>query len=103
MSDTAAPSARRLRPEHLADLRISGLSDKTIAACSFYSADADEVAAILGFPAGPGLVLPYDPEPSAFRRVKPDRRHEDWPKYMSPRGSGNHLYIPTIVDRAVLA
>src|SRR5262249_49384313 len=32
----------------------------------------------------------------------PDRRHEDSPKYLSPRGSGNHLYVPAILKPAVL-
>ena len=38
----------------------------------------------------------------AFKRIKPDRRYEDGPKYLSPRGSGNRLYLPAILDRSVL-
>src|SRR2546426_8988158 len=100
--NVSAASPLGLRPEHLADLRASGLSDETIAACRFYSADAHEVATILGFAAGSGFVLPYGPGSDAFKRVKPDRRHEDSPKYLSPRGGGNHLYVPAVLDRPVL-
>lgn len=51
-----------LHPHHLDDLRCSGLSDATIAGLGFHSGTADEVKAILGFNAGPGLVIPY-PDP----------------------------------------
>ena len=99
---TALATGRPLRPEHLADLRGSGLSDATIGASGFYSADADEVAAILGFAMGPGLVFPYGNDPATFKRIKPDRRYKDGPKYLSPRGSGNRLYLPAMLDRTIL-
>src|SRR5262249_19871957 len=92
-----------LTAEHLADLRRSGLSDETMAACGFYSAEEDEVEAILGFPASSALVIPYGLEQDAFKRVKPDRRNADSPKYLSPRGSTNRVYVPAILDRSVLA
>jgi Domain of unknown function (DUF3854)/Domain of unknown function (DUF927) len=98
----ALGGALNLYPQHREDLRASGLSDNTITACGFYSADADKVATILGFPVGPGLVLPYGSGSDAFKRVKPDHRYEDCPKYLSPRGSGNHLYVPAILNRATL-
>src|SRR5947207_2631032 len=98
-----AVAALELKPQHLADLRASGLSDETIEACGFYSGDADEVAQILGFPAGSALVFPYGPGTDAFKRVKPERLYDDGPKYLSPRGSHNHLYVPAILDEAALS
>jgi hypothetical protein len=51
--------AKELLPHHLEDLQRSGLSDETIDAMGFYSGTAAEVKAILGFDAGPGLLIPY--------------------------------------------
>ncbi|MCI2425825.1 hypothetical protein LM597_00110 [Candidatus Acetothermia bacterium] len=64
----------RLLPRHTEDLRRSGLNDETIEALTFYSGTPAQVRAILGFDAGPGLVIPY-PEVAGqnpFWRVKPD-------------------------------
>lgn len=64
-----------LTPQHLEDLRRSGLDDSTIKAAGLYSGDANEVKEILGFNAGPALVFPYPH--NGFRRVKPDAPFED--------------------------
>lgn len=47
-----------LLPEHLDDLRRSGLTDEAIVSQGFYLATADQVFSILGFSAGPSLVIP---------------------------------------------
>jgi hypothetical protein len=44
---------------HLEDLRRSGLSDETIARAGIYSASERQVRDVLGFGAGPGMVIPY--------------------------------------------
>jgi hypothetical protein len=69
-----------LTPAHLADLRRSGLSDETIAACGFYSEDHPlKLSGILQrrYPKSRGgaLVLPFrdhNGELNGFKRVKPD-------------------------------
>ncbi len=88
-----------LSPHHLEDLRRSGLSDDTIEALGFYSATAAQGKAILGFDAGPGLVIPYPCVGGAkpFWRVKPDNPPiiEGKPaKYLSPKGAMVRAYIP---------
>jgi hypothetical protein len=45
----------KLVPQHLEDLRRSGLTDETIEMLGFYSATEAQVKAILGFDAGEGL------------------------------------------------
>jgi putative DNA primase/helicase len=104
-----------LLPQHLADLRRSGLSDKTVAACRFYSeTNPVAVAAILGWPdpataLGPCLVIPFAiaaGNGDDYARVKPDRPRADKKdgkvKYESPRGKGNHAYFPP-ATRKILA
>ncbi len=93
------PEKLKFLPHHLDDLRRSGLSDETIQALGFYSGTATEVKAILGFDAGPALVIPYacvgGGEP--FCRVKPDKPPviDGKPaKYLSARGAKVRAYIP---------
>jgi len=88
-----------LNPQHLDDLHSSGLTDDTIKVLGFYSGTASQINAILGFDAGPGLVIPYPciggGEP--FSRVKPDRPPiiDGKPaKYLSPKGARVRAYIP---------
>lgn len=84
---------------HLEDLRRSGLAEETIRALGFYSGDSGQVREILGFDAGPGLVIPYPRHAAmpAFHRVKPDNPpliEGKRPKYLSPMGAGLYPYIP---------
>lgn len=90
---------RRLLPHHTEDLRRSGLGDEIIDALGFYSGTAAEIKGILGFDAGPGLVIPYPTyegqEP--FSRVKPDNPpiiNGGPAKYLSPKGAQVRAYIP---------
>lgn len=98
-----------LSERHLEDLRSSGLSEATIQAAGLYSADSQE-ARRLGFgTAGPGLVFPY-PSPNGeqpFFRLKPDASKTDkngrLVKYLTVKGAGNRLYIPSILPANELA
>lgn len=96
-----------LTDAHFADLEKSGLTRATILAAGFYSAPEAETRAILGFGVGPGLILPYRPWRDGldeFFRVKIDNPGpDDKNKYRSPRGSGNRMYVPPILDKAILA
>jgi hypothetical protein len=98
-----------LLPNHLADLRKSGLSDAQIAACGFYSeGDPERVQKLLNWkrPAesiGPCLVIPYhapDGAPTGFARLKPDKPRADKKKggksikYEQPVRASNRAYVP---------
>ncbi len=107
-------SANHLAPNHLADLRKSGLSDEQIAACGFRSIrDAREVANVLRWSRadklGACLLLPYRRADGSlipvaeFARIKPDTpRTNSKPgksngksiKYESPKGSTLQLHFP---------
>jgi len=94
----------RLAPGHVDELRRSGLSDDAIARAGLYSATEAGVRDLLGYGAGPGLVIPY-PELNGsgpYARVKLDRTPPDGKRYRSPTGRPNRLYIPPLVDPAVL-
>jgi hypothetical protein len=93
-----------LHPEHLADLRKSGLSDETIRQAGVYSvrpADISKISAVKGITSL--LAIPYS---AAFTRYKV------WPvglhttngklRYIQPSQSGAHLYVPPILPRAIL-
>jgi putative DNA primase/helicase len=96
----------RLLPNHLADLRQSGLSDEAIARGGYYSdSDPKRLKLILNgsIPKrmGSALVIPFrdfDGNLNGYRRIKPDnpRRNRDGKaiKYESPRGVPNKVYIP---------
>src|SRR5262249_44627863 len=100
-----------LLPHHLADLRRSGLSDVTIAACGFRSVEGEEVTRILrwkegGEEQGACLLLPFfnpDGKPLPdYSRLKPDKPRTkkrqngkvQVVKYESPKGLPNHAYFP---------
>ena len=95
----------RLHPNHLADLRSSGLSDATIQAAGIYSEiDLGRLTRILGWnnvprKLSPSLVFPYFGVDGAngYSRVKPDdpRVCQGKPvKYESPKGRPNQAYLP---------
>lgn len=102
----------KLLPHHLADLRLSGLSDETIAACGFYSeSDPEAVAKLLRwkYPAkalGPCLCIPFiNPKNGnlvkGYVRVKPDKpragkgkKKGKTNKYESPVGLSSCPYLP---------
>ena len=96
--DAASP---HLLPQHLADLRKSGLSDAQITACGFYSEeDPADVAKLLNWKGsaatlGPCLCIPFagpDGKATGHVRVKPDRprlRKGKPAKYESPLKASN--------------
>jgi hypothetical protein len=96
-----------LLPQHLADLRRSGLSDQQIAACRFHSLQAPaSVQKALRWKRYDGalgdcLCIPFtdaDGKPVDYRRLKPDRPRQSKDgkpvKYESPKGSSNLPYFP---------
>jgi DNA polymerase I-like protein with 3'-5' exonuclease and polymerase domains len=98
----------QLLPQHLADLRRSGLSDETIAACRFRSiSDPKSIRRILGWDAakagiGACLGIPFpspDGQLNGYARLKPDKprtspKDGSPVKYESPKGKRNHAYFP---------
>lgn len=91
---------------HLQDLRASGLNFETISRAGIYSASASEVSALLGFGAGPAMVIPYewnDDGTPTYARVKLNQApHTDGKRYRSPAGRGNRLYISRTLDVGAL-
>ncbi len=98
-----------LASDHLADLRKSGLTDKTIRAAGLYTErDARQVQKLLNWSGkapkslGPCLVFPYvhpDGTRNGYVRLKPSKPRTDKKsgkaiKYEAPKGAGNRLYIP---------
>ena len=89
-----------LHPDHLADLRRSGLTDETIAALGIFSARPHDIPQLVGFdpPAIVTSVLVFKYLGEDFCRVKvfPPYRDKDGRlvKYLQRPGSGVHLYIP---------
>lgn len=97
-----------LAPDHMADLRRSGLTDETIRAAGLYTErDPRRVADLLGWdrPAnarGPCLVIPYtnsDGNRTGYVRLKPSRPRTDKKtgkpiRYEAPKGKPNRLYVP---------
>lgn len=110
-TEAKAPECALL-PQHVTDLKRSGLSDDQIAACGFYSiTDPAKVIELLGdhisrkTAAGYGacLVIPYfdaTGAPDGFARLKPDRPRKDKKrdgkviKYEGPAGKPNRPYVP---------
>lgn len=110
-----------LAPDHLADLRRSGLTDATIRAAGIRTErDARQVRTLLNWSGaspkelGPCLVLPYfqpDGSRDGYVRIKPSRPRKDRKtgksiKYEAPKGSTNRLYLPLhtrrkLTDRTV--
>ena len=102
-------SKPELLPNHLAELRASGLTDETIAANNVHSeSDPKAVGKLLNWSTGRakqlGAVLVYphfgrDGNPLDHATVKPDhpRDRGDKPgkvKYENPRQRSNRLYVP---------
>src|SRR5262245_34902296 len=97
-----------LTPQHLADLRASGLSDQQIAACGFHSLQVpgiiQEVLRWTRYTGelGDCLAIPFfdaDGKTTGYTRLKPDRprkRESDGKsiKYESPKGISNRAYFP---------
>lgn len=94
-----------LLPNHIADLRRSGLTDATISAAGIHSeTDHHKLAALLNRKSwsrtcGAALVFPFHDESGAvvLNRVKPDTppsKNGKPAKYLSPTGAAVRAYIP---------
>lgn len=94
-----------LHPDHLADLRRSGLTSETIHAAGIYTVPPDEIGQgkkRKGLPEGleSALAFPY-PGQDGFERYKVwwgEGRQDKAPKYLQRGGTPNHLYFPPEVD-----
>jgi len=92
-----------LHPLHLADLRESGLTDKTIKAAGVYTVPPDEVGKRLGGLANgvvSALAFPYL-GCDGYERYKVWREETadpKAPKYLQKTGTPNRLYLPSTVD-----
>lgn len=92
-----------LSPEHLVDLRKSGLSDETILESGIKSVRPGDIDKIIGFPtfAKSAYAIPYPgTDYSRYRMFYDDankinpKTGDERPKYLAKKDSGNHLYIP---------
>jgi replicative DNA helicase len=90
-----------LLDHHRAKLVACGLALETWSRARLHSGSVDEVRELLGYGgAGTGLVIPYDDH---YARVRIDNPGPDGKRYRSPRGEGNRLYVPSILEPSVLA
>lgn len=96
-----------LHPDHLEDLRRSGLTDETIAALGIHTARPQDIPRLVGWdPPGvtTALVFPY-PGEKGFCRVKVSPPFVDKKghtvKYIQRPGSAVHLYIPPLAAKVL--
>ncbi len=87
-----------LDSRHLEDLKRSGLSEETIKEAGIYSVRPQDIPRKLGWnPKGVAslLAFPY-PGMDGFERYKPFYKdgYPDKPKYLQPKDTPPHLYIP---------
>jgi hypothetical protein len=105
----AGSESGQLDPDHLADLKKSGLHGDTIRAAGLYTErDAQKIRTLLNWKGpspkflGPCLIFPYmhpDGSRNGYARLKPSKPRQDKKankpiKYEAPKGSGNRIYIP---------
>jgi len=107
MNGVTTATGVSLHPEHLADLRKSGLTDETILAAGLYSIRPSDLAKLVGFnPLGvqSALCFPYQGNGGHFRvKVFPPYkdRNGHTVKYLQRRGSDVQLYIHCDVQAAL--
>lgn len=102
MTETANDIESRMHPCHLADLRKSGLLDKTISEAGIKSVRPEDINKIFGYEtfAMSCYEIPYGDGYSRYKifysetnKINPKTK-KPRPKYLQKKGSGNHLYIP---------
>ena len=85
---------------HRQKLQACGISTETARRAQLHSGSAAEVRELLGYGVqGGGLVIPYD---DTYARVRIDNPGPDGKRYRSPKGAGNRLYIPAILETSIL-
>src|SRR5262245_15072776 len=103
LSSAVLQSRRALAPQHLADLRKSGLSDETIRACRFQTLEGDQdVSNALNWKGGgrmlgPCLAIPFlerDGAATGFCRLRPDYPIQPDRRYEQPKGFPVRVYVP---------
>lgn len=99
MTDTLESS---FHPDHLADLRKSGLSSETILEAGIKSVCPRDIDEIFGYPtyAKSAYEIPYPgTDYSRYRMFYDDANKinslgEERPKYLAKRNLGNRIYVP---------
>lgn len=106
--------AQKISTEHTLHLQGSGLNERTMINAGLFSVDKEESQGLLKMSnAGSGIVFPY-PYVEGFVRIRLDEpiysskqddgygnvRRQREIRYLSPKGSSNHLYLP--VSKEVL-
>jgi Domain of unknown function (DUF3854) len=98
----------RFHPEHLVDLRKSGLTDDTIAELGIYTARPGDISKLIGWnpeSVTSALVFPY-PGEDKFYRVKVFPAYTNGTghpvKYLQRKRSGLHLYIPPLAQKVLV-
>jgi hypothetical protein len=88
---------KNFHPDHLADLRKSGLSEDTIIQAAIKSVRPDQINKRLGFNV-PGLTSAYEipyPGCDGFSRYRCFYAEgKTGHKYLQRKETGNHLYVP---------
>lgn len=99
----------RMHPDHLADLRKSGLLDEIISKAGIESVMPHDIDKGIGFPtfAKSAYKIQYSKNYSRFKmfyaeadKINP-KTGEERPKYLVPKGSLNRLYVPPMFDKSI--
>lgn len=96
-----------ISPEHLSDLKLSGLSDDMIEKAGLFSVPPCDIKGILGKAYGDKVnsVLAFPYGQNGFCRFKlfPPIKDKDGHKvkYFQPPGSGVHLYLPAGIEECL--
>ena len=95
------PSA--FHPEHLADLRKSGLSDETIEQAGLYSVRPNDIKKVTGIAKVESmLAIPYTPEFTRYKVFPTNLKVQNKKfRYTQPTGTGVHIYVPPAARRSL--
>jgi hypothetical protein len=88
--------ASAFMPEHLADLRKSGLSDETIEQAGLYSIRPNDIKKVTGIAKVEHMLgIPYTPEFTRYKVFPTNLKVQNKKfRYTQPTGSGVHVYVP---------
>jgi hypothetical protein len=101
-------SPLNLFPEHLEDLKKSGLNEDTILKAGLYSLEKEELEKTLGYKLPEkvnytGIAFPYSEEFTRYKIFPPVvwKDGEKQVKYLQAKASGVHAYFPKGIDLSV--